>query len=133
MKTIIWMFVISALVSGCASSQPDKAKIQLENDPRVGEAVQQLCFMRGLDSWQNVDNDSNAVILKMTNRKRYKLTLSNGCDPDWAFTTIAVITRPGSGCLSRGDRLKTDGDTSRGYGSACMVLGITKWDPDAVN
>ena len=132
MKTTIWIVVLSALVAGCASSQSEKVQIPLENDPGVGDVVQQLCFTRSLNSWQNVDNDRNALILKMHNRDLYKLKLSSGCDPDWAFTTIAIISRPGSGCLSRGDRLKTDGDMSRGYGSACTILAINKWNPDAV-
>ena len=129
MKITIWMVVLSALVTGCVSSQKDKVEIRLEGDPRVGEAVQQVCFTRNLDSWQNVDNDRNALILRMNNRERYKLKLSGGCDPDWAFTTIAIISRPGSGCLSRGDKLKTDRDM---YGMACTILGINKWNPDAV-
>ena len=132
MKTKIWMVVLTALVTGCVTSQEEKVEIPLGSDPRVGEEVRQVCFTRSLDSWLSVDNDRNALILRMSNRESYKLQLSGICDPDWARTTIAVITRPGSGCLSRGDRIKTDSDTSRGYGSACTITGINKWNADAV-
>jgi hypothetical protein len=124
--------MLSALLAGCATSREDGAKIPLDSDPRVGEEVQQVCFVRNLDSWQNVDNDRRAVILKMNNRETFKLKLSGSCEPDLAMSRLAVKTRPGSSCFSRGDRVKTDGDLSRGYGSGCTIMSIHKWDAGAV-
>ena len=129
----IFMIMLPVLLAGCASALDDKVNIPLDSDPRIGAEVNRVCFTRSLDSWQNVDNDRNALILKMNNRATYKLKLSSGCDPDWAMTHIAVITRPGTSCFSRGDRIKTDADMSRGYGSACTILRINKWDPKAVS
>jgi len=128
----ILMTILPMLLAGCSSTN-DKVQIPLDSDPRVGEAVDQVCFTRSLDSWQNVDNDRNALVLKMNNRDHYKLKLSGACDPDLAISTIAVITRSSSACFSRGDRLKTDADMSQGYGSACIILGINKWNPEAAN
>ena len=129
---MIFMIVLPALLAGCASTRGETAKTPLDSDPRVGEEVRQVCFTRNLDSWQNVDSDRRAVILKMNNRDTYKLKLGGGCDPEWAMLHLAIETRVGSSCFSRGDRIKTDGDTSRGYGTACTILGINRWNPDAV-
>ncbi len=126
------MVMVPMLLAGCATSQEDEAKIPLDSDPRVGEEVSQVCFVRNLDSWQNVDNDRRAVILKMNNRETFKLKLSGNCEPDWAMTHLAVVTPLESGCFSRGDKVKTDGDMSRGYGSGCTIMSIHKWDAEAV-
>lgn len=131
-KTLtVLTLVLSWYLVGCAT-QEEKPVIPLDSDPRVGDEVRQVCFTRSIDSWSDVDNDRNAVVLKMNNRDYYKLKLSGGCDPQWAMSTLAVITRVGSSCYTRGDRIKTDGDSFRGYGSACSILQINKWDPDAV-
>jgi hypothetical protein len=135
MKKLLTIFIIMipVLLAGCASTLDDKTEVPLDSDPRVGEEVSQVCFTRNIDSWQNVDNDRNAVIVEMNNRETYKLKLSGACDPDWATVSIAVITRSGSTCFSRGDSLKTDGDMARGHGSACTISRIYKWNPEAVS
>lgn len=128
--TKILLLVLPMLVAGCATTE--KIEIPLDSDPRIGEEVKQVCFTRSIDSWSDVDNDRNAVVIKMNNRDYYKLKLSGGCDPQWAMSRIAVITRGGSNCYTRGDRVKTDGDPFRGGGTACVITAINKWDPDAV-
>ena len=130
---IIRVFVVSALLTGCATTQDDKAKIPLDSDPRVGEEVQQVCFVRDLDGWQNVDNDPKAVIMRMNNGETFKLKLIGGCDPSIFDLSIRIETIPGSGCYSPGDKVKTDGDMTRGYGSECRVTSIHKWDAQAVS
>jgi len=132
MRNLIPLLVMALpmWLASCAS-QEEMAMVQPDNDPRVGDEVKKVCFARNIDSWNDVDNDRNAVILKMKNRDYYKLKLSGGCDPQWAMMNLAVITR-GSSCYSRGDRVKTDGDPFRGYGSACVITQINKWDPEAV-
>ena len=126
-------FVVIALATalgGCATSG-DQPTIPLDSDPRVGAEVPQVCFTNSISSWSDVDNDKNAVIIKVYNRDYYKLSVSGGCDPQWARSHIAIIRRGGSNCLIRGDRIKTDADPFRGYGSACIIRSINKWDPDA--
>jgi hypothetical protein len=130
---MILLFMVSALLTGCATSQDDKAKIPLDSDPRVGEEVQQVCFTRDLDGWQSVDNDRKAVILRMNNGETFKLKLIGGCDPRSADLNLAVKTSTGSGCFSPGDKVKTDGDLSRGDGPGCKVTSIHKWDAKAVS
>ena len=128
---IILPVMLPLYMTGCAAPE-DKVVIPLDSDPRIGEEVRQVCFTRSIDSWNDVDNDRNAVIIKMNNRDYYKLKLSGGCDPQWAMSRLAVITRVGSNCYSRGDRVKTDADPFRGVATACIITGINKWNPDAV-
>ena len=130
---IILLFMVSALLTGCAMVQDDKAKIPLDSDPRVGEEVQHVCFVRDLDGWRNVDNDRKAVILRMNNGDTFKLKLIGGCDPSFADLNLVVKTISKSGCYSPGDKVKTDGDISRGYGAECKVTSIHKWDAQAVS
>ena len=80
-----------------------------------------------------MDNDSKAVILRMNNSETFKLKLIGGCDPSIFDLGLRVKTIPGSGCFSPGDKVKTDGDVSRGYGSRCKVTSIHKWDAQAVS
>src|SRR5210317_1935923 len=129
---IIRVFVVSALLTGCATTQDDKAKIPLDSDPRVGEEVQQVCFVRDLDGWQNVDNDRKAVILRMRNRETFKLKLVGSCDPGFANLHLAVDTSPGTGCFSAGYKVKTGGEASRGYG-LCKITSIHRWDAMALS
>ena len=130
-KTLtILTILLPAYLAGCASQQ-EKVVIPLDDDPRIGEEVSQVCFAREVDSWGEVDNDRNAVLIRMNSREYYKLKISPGCDPQWAISTIAIIKRGGSNCYSRGDRVKTDADPFRGRGSACVITKINKWDPDA--
>ena len=124
------VILLTVLLAGCASAPGDK--VPLDTDPRVGEQVSQIYFMSNINSWANVDNDRNALILTMTNRDAYKLKLSMGCDPDWAMSHIAVITRGGASCYSAGDKIRTDATVSQNYGSACTITRINKWDPDAL-
>jgi hypothetical protein len=130
---IILLFMVSALLTACATTQDDKAKIPLDSDPRVGEEVQLVCFVRDLDGWQNVDNDPKAVILRMNNRETFKLKLRGSCYPNFANLSLAVKTRSRSGCFSPGDKVKTDGDVSAGSGPGCTVTSIHKWDAKAVS
>jgi hypothetical protein len=131
-KTLmILVILLPVCLAGCAS-QEEKVVIPLDNDPRIGEEVQQICFASNVNSWSDVDNDRHAVILRMNVKDYYKLKITPGCDPQWAMSTIALVRRGGSNCYSRGDRIKTDADPFRGYGTACMITKINKWDPDAV-
>ncbi|MGD9265733.1 MAG: DUF6491 family protein [Lysobacterales bacterium] len=127
--SMIFAFLLPAYLAGCAS-QEEKVVIPLDNDPRIGEEVKQVCFTSSVRSWSDVDNDRHGIILVMNNRDEYKLKLTPGCDPQWAMSRMAIISRHGS-CLSRGDRIKTDGDMAPRYAPGCTITRINKWDRDA--
>lgn len=131
-KSCVAVLLGLGVLAGCGSTEEQANKVPLENDPRIGEKVSQVCFARDIDGWNSVDNDRNAVIISLNRREKYKLKLVGACDPNLAMMRAAFITRPGSSCLSRGDKVKTDGDLGRGRGSGCTVMAINKWDPDAL-
>jgi hypothetical protein len=133
---MILLFIVSALLTGCATSQGDKAKIPLDSDPRVGAEVQQVCFTHELDGWQNVDNDPKAVIMRMNNSNTFKLKLSASCHPTLSDAGLAIKTSTRSGCFSPGDKVMTSGmppGYNSGFGSGCIVTSIHKWDAKAVS
>jgi hypothetical protein len=133
-KLLIGLIIVSpALFAGCAAT-PDKGlEIPPDSDPRVGEEVQLVCYVRDLDGWQNVENDGKAVILRMKNGDTFKLKLKGGCYPHFADLNLAIRTRSKSGCYSPGDKVKTDGDVTGSSGSECTVASIHKWDEKAVS
>ena len=131
-KTGLTLMILIAL-GGCTSSQVEKTKVPLENDPRIKENVKQVCFVKNIRGWNTVDNDRNAVIVTMSNKEKYKLKVVGSCDPDLAIMHLAVIPRVGSGCFGRGDKLKTDGDLSKGFGSGCTIMAVNRWDPEALD
>lgn len=117
---------IIGLLSGCAgSSEQAKSQYAIDNDPRVGEEVRQVCHTRSIRSWSNVDNDRDALLVHLNNNRTYKVSLIGACDPDWAMFEIAVITRTGSGCMSAGDRIVTDAQPERR--SSCSISRIYEW------
>ncbi len=129
MKYIKLGLLLSCLfISSCASTDSEKALVSIENDPRIGDKVQQACFINSIDSWSNVDNDRNALLIRMNSRLTYKLNLSGTCDADWAIYQVAIIGKSGSACVQRGDKIITDANTMRGM--SCTIMGINKWHPE---
>ena len=112
------------VVSGCVAVEESE---QAEIDPRQGEAVDRVCFIRNIDNWRSLDRRS--VLVERGINDWYKLDLIGVCDPDAAFNSIALRSRGGSSCLRRGDTVFTDefgGDVRR-----CSVRAIYRWDMDA--
>jgi hypothetical protein len=91
---------------------------------RIGEAVQRVC---NIDSWNNVEGEKNALIIYNNKREIYKVSLIGMCDPDWAMQKIGMTSKGGRNCLSRGDKIVTDADVSRG--AVCTVMKINHWLP----
>jgi len=112
----------------CASTEREEALVSVENDPRIGEKVQQACFINSIRSWSNVANDNNALLIHMNRKQMFKLNLTGTCDADWAIYRIAIIGKTGSACVQRGDKLTTDANTMRGM--SCTIMSINKWHPE---
>ena len=128
-RQIILMVVFAIGLVGCASTDEETVEIPLENDPRIGASVDRICFTTNSDGWAPVDNDRNAIILTRGIRDSYKLKLVGVCDPDWAMFSVAFVKRVGSNCITRGDRVYTDSNTSMGY---CTIMSINEWHPEAI-
>ena len=132
-KKMLPVLPIVAMLSACGSTGDVADKIPLDNDPRIGDKVSQVCFVRNVRSWENVDNDRNALIIKMDNKKAYKVKVVGACDPELELMSIYlhIVPRGKSSCFQRGDKVMTDSDMSKGYGGGCTILSINKWDPEA--
>jgi len=129
MKNLKYGVIMSCfLMASCTSTEPEEQLVSIENDPRIGEKVQQACFINSINSWSNVDNDNKALLIHMNRKQKYKLNLTGTCDADWAIYRIAIIGKSGSTCLQRGDKLRTDANTMRGM--SCTIMSINKWHPE---
>jgi len=125
-KTILAL--ISTLVISITACTNTPVNNQSENtkkvNPRQGEEVQQVCHING---WNNAVGERNAIIVHDRKRQAYKVSLIGMCDADWAMHKIAMTSKTGRDCLTRGDKIATDATTSRG--AACTVMKIHKWLP----
>lgn len=120
------LLTFSIFVSACAVN-PDNAEPK-KVDPRQGEAVNQVCFNRSMDSWSTIKGDNKALVVYDRHKKQYKLDLIGTCDPQFAMLRIATVSRTGSSCLSKGDKVITDADTD--IHDSCTIMGIYKWHPE---
>ncbi len=128
MKPLILTAAAALLAAGCQSSVESAARqddeIARQVAARQGAEVDRICFAQNINGWSPLGRE--AVLLERGVNDWYKVELTGTCDPEWAFTTIAVSTRPaGSSCLSRGDRIQTDDPTIPGV---CYVQSIYEWD-----
>lgn len=129
MKLVKPLLILSSVfITACASTEAEKSAVSIENDPRIGDKVNQACFISYMDGWSNVDNDDNALIITMRRNQQYKLNLAGSCDADWAMYRIAIMGKSGSGCIQRGDKIKTDANTLRGMN--CTIMSINQWHPE---
>lgn len=99
-------------------------------DPRIGEEVNRICFARTIDSWRSIKGD-DAVLLRSGVRDWYRVEFAGACrERDFRFANaIALETRPGGGCVGRGDVVivRSPGD----FQNRCFITRMNKWDPDA--
>lgn len=123
------MFITAAAGALAACETTAKADadaaLQKEIAAKQGERVNQVCFLSNIDGWRAL---SDKILLIRDGRKWHQLYLSGTCEPDWAFNAIAIQTRNGSSCLSRGDRIKTFDSAVPGD---CVITEIHKWNDKA--
>lgn len=126
MKAYILSGAAILMAAACQSPNSESAQMaEGEPDVRQGEEVSQICFNSQIRNWRELDRDS--VLIEKGVNDEYKLDLIGTCDPENAFTTIGLISRGASSCLSRGDRLVTDDS----FGGSCSIRRIYKWNEDA--
>jgi hypothetical protein len=91
---------------------------------RQGAEVDRICFTGNINGWNELSR--NAILLEEGVNDWYKVDLVGTCEPEWAFNTIAIASRPaGSSCLTRGDRITTD---DRNVSGVCYIDRIYEWD-----
>lgn len=124
MKRVFFAGLAALAVAACQTQTTETA--EATPDARQGEEVRQVCFNQQIRNWQAHDRQSVIVVKGL--RDEYKLDLVGTCDPRDAFTTIGLVSRGGSSCLSPGDQLVTDDRTGAG---PCSIRRIYKWNADA--
>jgi hypothetical protein len=127
-----WMLPIAGAVAlaGCQTAA-DRAgrqdRLEAEIAARQGAEVDRICFARSVNGWRPLGRD--ALLLRHSGDRWYKVDLAGTCDPEWAFNAIGIETRPaGSSCLSRGDHISTPDTPTDGR---CVIIAIHEWDEDA--
>jgi len=112
---------------GCsATSEENQATKVTKKSPRQGEEVQRICNING---WSN--GERNSLIVHKSKRESFKLTLIGMCDAEWAFSKIATSSISGRDCITRGDKIATDANGSRG--ATCTVMKIHQWLPEKID
>ena len=123
-------------LSACAMDANSKGDQQNEAgeqtpDPRIGEAVDNICFQSGINGWKPVKGEDDVVLLEYGVRDWYRVELLGPCDESTLnfAQRIAIDSWPGSGCITRGDTIYVE-DTSN-FNRRCTITKIYKWDEDA--
>lgn len=121
--------VLYACATGPADTSPPAG---FEDDPRLGQRVDQICFGRSINSFG--ETTRRTIVLEARVRDYYLVETYGTCqDLDWAQS---VSLDQFSSCLSRGDAIvpydsvfgprETDFRSQR-----CQIKAIYEWDPDA--
>jgi hypothetical protein len=104
-------------------------------DPRLGAAVDRICFSRDINNFQTIDDEDDAVLLERGVNDWYKVTLAGACDYNRLrfAQSVAIDERPRGGCVTRGDALvfsdSAFGDFSFPNATRCIIDEIHRWNP----
>lgn len=132
MKKSLWLggaagMCAAALASG-AFAQKDAEK---SANPALGEEVDRICFASTINGWRSVKGEDDVVLLERGVNDWYRVELTGGCNESLfrSALTIGIDSRPGGGCVSRGDVIIVK-DTP-GFTRRCMITRMYKWDEKA--
>ena len=100
-------------------------------DPRLGPEVNNICFARNINGWKEIKGDDRAVLLETGVNNWYRVELAGSCRyRDFRFAqSIGIESRPGGGCITRGDVILVNG--GGGFVNRCFITKINKWDDKA--
>lgn len=126
---------LAALLAACATTPDDRVRgvAQFEDDPRLGEEVDRICFQSTIDNFSNPTRDT--VILEAGVSRQYLVEVFGVC-PDLKFAqSIGIAAR--TSCLTRSDALLVS-DSAFGLNDGsgigprrCTIRSIYDWDDDA--
>jgi len=127
MKNSILVLIVAGFLSACATTEK-APKVSIEEDPRIGPEVDRACSIRHIRGWSQVDNDRNALIVNLSHKKSYKVSLIGACQPEWANFAIGIENKIASHCITKHDKLYTDSQDFKGM--HCRITKIEEWYPD---
>ena len=124
---------VSAAAISAAAAAPKKGEEAKAPDPRLGEEVSNICFASTINGWRSVKGEDDVVLLEKGVNDWYRVELSGGCDEHLfrSAMTIGIDSRPGGGCVSRGDVIIVK--DSPGFTRRCMITRMYKWDEKAAD
>lgn len=133
---VMFAFVLIWLSVGCTvGGDPllEDIKPRLEDDPRLGEAVDTVCFTSGLSGFHEIGNQ--AVVLRRSANESY-VARTGYCR---SLRQVEGLRLPDSGgCLKRGDRLEVYDQPFPRAGEPndaperCLVTAIHRWQDVAI-
>lgn len=116
------LLVLGALTT--TSAQENES----EDDSRIGQEVDRICFGRSINGWRSVNGQGRAVLLEKGVNDWYLVGVSGPCTAsDFRFAeTIGIDSRPSGGCVSRGDTIIV-ASTGRSI-NRCFIRKINERD-----
>ena len=126
------LLTAACLAVGLATVSAAKAEEESDGvDQRLGEEVSRICFARNVDGWKGVKGEDNVILLEEGLNDWYRVELLGACRySDIRFAQrIALETRPGGGCVTKGDVITLI--DSAAFNHRCTITQINEWDDDA--
>ena len=104
---------------------------QAEEDKRIGEEVDRICFGRSINGWKTVDKEDDVILLEKGVNNWFYVELLGACDYRVLRSAlhIGIDSRPAGGCITRGDIIIVE--DSPGFDRRCSIRRMYRWDPDA--
>ncbi len=133
MRIIIAVLSMAVITSSCASTDKNERKPRgiaaLQNDPRLGEEVDKICFSRNISGFESLDE--RTIILRRNVKDRYVVETYGTCtdlDSAWEIALDSF-----SSCIRKQDRIILTRTTSRPFNRTCHIKSIHKWNRKANN
>ncbi len=129
-KTLAASLALGAML-GAAPAKDDADKSAVR-DPRIGDAVDRICFQRNIRNWREIRGEDNVVLLESGVNKWFRVELMGACDASvFRFAqTIAIESRPATGCVTRGDYILVQ--EGSGFTQRCYITDIYEWNEGAL-
>jgi len=111
---------LALLLAACAGNREGREEAIAQGTP--GRSVQSICFVRQIESWQPLSEQT--IIVERAVNDYYRLDLIGACEPELTYNTIQFESRSGI-CLTTGDEIDFPGD----FAPACTIQSIDTWIP----
>ncbi len=129
MKTALMLASLSLL--GTAAAHATATPEGFENDARLGEEADRICFIRSIDGFS--DPTQTTVVVEARANDFYLIETRGTCRELEYAKSIAFD--PSQSCVRRNDRFAVSdsffGMSGRVGGGSCRVANIYEWHPDA--
>ena len=136
-RTIAFGGAAAALLAACASSSSAEEEMaNWQEDARLGEKVDRICFSDSIDSFRMATRD--AVIVRKGVNREYLVEMVGQCPDLDNANSLNFDTSPGSSCVTRGDKIYAH-DSGFGVDRSgvaqlrCPIRAIYEWNEDALD